>query len=152
LIRELESDGSTASFLGKLVHSGLLRSERDQNRDKAAKLCRYSQSRKSPIAKRWNVKKSGETSTNNVLPEAAGKKRAVAETGGVARHAEANELMAGYGVRRGPRGGLIPRTRPDVDARRSKPPDAVGRATKNRKNNKKQKRDKGSKEIALRHT
>jgi hypothetical protein len=57
--------------------------------------------------------------------------------------------MGGYGKKRGPLGGLIPRNRPDVQAQWSVSEVAVGLALKNRKNKKKQKRDQGLKSIAL---
>jgi len=62
---------------------------------------------------------------------------------------EAEELMAGYGLQRGPRGALIPRHRPDIEAKRTGTFLAVERARKNRKNNKKQSRDAAITEWAL---
>ena len=68
---------------------------------------------------------------------------------------EANRLMAGYGVMRGPRGSLVPKHRPDVEARREalrNDPDheLKGRASKNRSSKKKQKRDSAVREFAMR--
>lgn len=89
--------------------------------------------------------KNDQAQIRNGSPRPAGRKRGFSNG-----DANADQLMAGYGMKRGPRGGLIPRTRPDVEARRlSTLPETVGRATKNRKNKKKQKRDEGLKEIAL---
>ena len=55
--------------------------------------------------------------------------------------------------KRGPRGNLVPKQRPDLDAKKSLRGDAavIQRATKNRKNNKKQKRDTALKEFASSH-
>lgn len=51
--------------------------------------------------------------------------------------------------KRGPRGGIIPRKRPDLEAKNSnRNVEFLQRATKNRKNNKKQKRDVAFKEFA----
>jgi hypothetical protein len=68
---------------------------------------------------------------------------------------EADRLMAGYGVMRGPRGSLVPKQRPDVEARRealrSDPLfELKGRASKNRSSKKKQKRDSPVREFAMR--
>ncbi len=132
LMQVLESNNSTTSLLGKLVHCNVLRSERDQNRNKASKLDRYSSK-----SKKW----PGQPSPNS-------KKRSLEDTF-IAGDAEANTLLAGYGMKRGPRGGLIPRNRPDVAAAsQSRMPEAVARATKNRKSKKKQTRDEGLKAIA----
>ena len=71
---------------------------------------------------------------------------------------EADKLMAGYGLQRGPRGALVPRTRPDVEAKAKEKkrlgPDGelMGRASKNRKNKKKQNRDSAQKDFARRHS
>ena len=67
---------------------------------------------------------------------------------------EADRLMAGYGVMRGPRGSLVPKHRPDVEARREalrNDPDheLKGRASKNRSSKKKQKRDSAVREFAM---
>jgi hypothetical protein len=62
--------------------------------------------------------------------------------------ANADKLMAGYGMKRGPRGGLIPRNSFEAEARQSVT-EVVGRGLKNRKNKKKQKCDQGLKLIAL---
>ena len=152
LIDELESDDSTASFLGKLVHSGVLRSERERNRSKAEKVHLYSQSRKARSAQRPNANNSGFSAASSSNSPKGGEKEcaAAAAPAALPRDADASQLMAGYGMKRGPHGGLIPRNRPDVDARRSMAPEAIGRATKNRKSKKKQKRDEGLKAIALR--
>lgn len=66
---------------------------------------------------------------------------------------EASRLMAGYGLQRGAHGGLIPRHRPDVKARKAAKQanpfsEVLGRARKNRKNKKKQKRDEGLSQFA----
>ena len=53
--------------------------------------------------------------------------------------------------KRGPRGGIIPRKRPDLEAAKNsnhRNVEILQRATKNRKNNKKQKRDVAFKEFA----
>jgi hypothetical protein len=60
----------------------------------------------------------------------------------------ADKLMAGYGMKRGPCGGLIPRNSFEAEARQSVT-EVVGRGLKNRKNKKKQKCDQGLKLIAL---
>ena len=62
--------------------------------------------------------------------------------------------MAGYGVQRGPRGTLVPKYRPDAEARREAVRDDPtyelrGRASKNRSSKKKQKRDTAIKEFAM---
>ena len=67
---------------------------------------------------------------------------------------EAEQLMAGYGVQRGARGTLVPKYRPDVEARREAIRDDPtyelrGRASKNRSSKKKQKRDTAIKEFAM---
>ena len=56
-------------------------------------------------------------------------------------------------MKRGPRGNLIPKQRPDLDAKKSLRGDAevIQRGMKNRKNNKKQKRDTALKEFASSH-
>ena len=66
---------------------------------------------------------------------------------------EADKLMAGYGYARGPRGSLIPKNRPDTNAKHEAARsglDLLVRGTKNRKNKKKQKRDSGIREFAAR--
>ena len=68
---------------------------------------------------------------------------------------EADRIMAGYGLMRGPRGSLVPKHRPDVEARREalrNDPDheLKGRASKNRSSKKKQKRDSAIREFAMR--
>jgi hypothetical protein len=135
LMQALESNNSTTSLLGKLIHCNLLRSERDLHRNKASKLDLYLSK-----LEKWPGQ-----------PSFTGKKRSIEDTV-VAGDADANTLLAGYGMKRGPRGGLIPRNRPDVAASdRSRIPEAVARATKNRKNKKKQTRDEGLKAIAQDH-
>mmetsp|Transcript_20945 Transcript_20945/g.30364 ORF Transcript_20945/g.30364 Transcript_20945/m.30364 type:complete len:150 (+) Transcript_20945:1162-1611(+) len=65
---------------------------------------------------------------------------------------EEEKLMAGYGVKRGPRGALIPLSRPDLDARklleRNNEDVLIGRSRKNRKNKKKQSRDEAMTDFA----
>ena len=67
---------------------------------------------------------------------------------------EADRLMAGYGLQRGPRGTIVPRNRPDVEAKRPERNNPVlelfARASKNRKNKKKQNRDKAISEFTQR--
>lgn len=148
LLTDLEADdSSTTTILGKLVNKTALQSERDLNLKKASKLGQYSQSQKgASAAAKWNANRSARVAA----PVA--KKRAAEQTdANIAGDAGEAQLMAGYGMKRGPHGGLIPLNRPDVDARQSMPDEAIGRATKNRKNKKKQKRDEGLKEIALDH-
>jgi hypothetical protein len=154
LMQMMES-GSEQSLLGKLIRCEQLRSERERNRAKASKLGHY---KNSSLKSKWPTRTQEKWSTHRtdekwpIVTRAAGKKRALEETK-VEGDADASQLMAGYGMKRGPRGGLIPRNRPDVAAARSQSwiPEAVGRATKNRKNKKKQTRDEGLKAIALDH-
>ena len=58
-------------------------------------------------------------------------------------------------MKRGPRGNLIPKQRPDLDAKKSlhsnRDAEVIQRGMKNRKNNKKQKRDTALKEFASSH-
>ncbi len=56
--------------------------------------------------------------------------------------------------KRGPRGGIIPKTRPDVDARNSLGEEAalIQRGMKQRKNKKKQARDRELTRFASRHS
>lgn len=105
---------------------------------KASKLGKYSNMQQKLFAKQ----------SRNNSPSAAGKKRSFSEANGFVGDANAGQLMAGYGMKRGPHGGLIPRSRPDLEAT-SSIPEAINRAAKNRKNKKKQKRDEGLKAIAL---
>ena len=67
--------------------------------------------------------------------------------------ADEEELMRGYGVKRSARGALIHRSRPDVVAREQAKnkgnafiSELIARASKNRKNKKKQSRDKNLQE------
>jgi hypothetical protein len=64
------------------------------------------------------------------------------------RDATEQELLDGYGVQqRSIRGALLPKFRPDLEARKTQ--DAVlGRATKNRHSKKKQQQDAAMKEFA----
>jgi hypothetical protein len=145
LTNELQSDNSPVSFLGQLVKANQLRSERNICQKKASQLGRYSQSEpRSPREDREAAIKyshvfSKPTAVNDSTQMEA-----------LPLDADAEELMAGYGMKRSPRGGLIPRNRVDVVQARQSVPEAVGRALKNRKNKKKQKRDQGLKSIALR--
>jgi hypothetical protein len=60
------------------------------------------------------------------------------------------------GLKRGPRGGIVPKIRPDLAAKKSLKSDCYGeitqRAMKNRKNKKKQTRDAPFKKLASRHS
>jgi len=66
---------------------------------------------------------------------------------------EADKLAAGYGMKRSPRGALIPLNRPDLEAKRAMqeldPENVLGRGTKRRKNKKKQMRDKALEGFAV---
>lgn len=197
LLRQLESSDSSASFLVKLIHHGVLRQERDQNRNKASNADRYFQMSKRPPVllrtqsgsgtQKWQGgghnkddspakrKRSSPSPVEETVfhteaaapptelmqrwqnrwqqkeSSAAGRKRSSPDARAIEGDTGAAQLMAGYGMKRGPHGGLIPRSRPDVEAHQSMStiPEAVGRATKNRKNKKKQKRDEGLQEIAV---
>lgn len=145
LTNELQSDNSTVSFLGHLVKANQLRSERNIFHKKASQLARYSQSQpRSP-------NRDGGVSINysHVFSKPTSIKDST-KMEALPLDADAEELMAGYGMKSGPCGGLIPRNRPDVQARRSVS-EVVGRALKNRKNKKKQNRDQGLTSIALRN-
>ncbi len=66
-------------------------------------------------------------------------------------HLESSSAL-GEDMKRGPRGGLIPKSRPDVDAKPTGVTALLLRGRKNRKNNKKQKRDKALREFATQDT
>jgi hypothetical protein len=139
LTNELQSDNSNVSFLGQLVKANQLRSERNIYRKKASQLSRYSQSQpRSP-------KKDREVSMN--YSHVFLKPTAVKDST-LPLDACADELMAGYGMKRDPRDRLIPCNRPDVQDRLSMS-EIVGRALKNGNNKKKQKRGKRLKSTAL---
>lgn len=145
LINELQLEDSTVSFLGQLVKAQQLCSERNICQKKASQLGRFSQSQQHGLAK-----KDREASVKHLFvfsnPNAIGN---ALQVEALPEDANADELMAGYGMKRGPRGGLIPRNSFEAEARQSVT-EVVGRALKNRKNKKKQKRDQGLKSIALR--
>lgn len=67
-------------------------------------------------------------------------------------NSEDNNGGANQEVLRGPRGGLIPKCRPDIDAKPSGVTALLLRGRKNRKNNKKQKRDAALREFATLET
>jgi hypothetical protein len=138
-LRSNVREQNSFSYLGGLVFVDLLKQEREAHLSKAASLHQYTLTHKnhSWIPFLGNARR--------IVKEATRKRKRADED------ATAEELMAGYGVKRGPHGDLTPKSHPD--RRESRPTgimDMVRRAQKNRKNKKKQKRDEGIVAIAKR--
>ena len=169
-----KKDGSSGpSLLGNLVNCTKLQVERKACLAKAERL--HDLSKEKPFIGRNHPGKvnagrkvghvfskegrSFNAGTGSPAPESKSGRTTPQRRGGGTRDPydtdeEADRLMAGYGVMRGPRGSLVPKHRPDVEARREalkNDPEVElkGRASKNRSSKKKQKRDSAVRDFAM---
>jgi hypothetical protein len=152
------------SLLADVVDEVRLRRERESRLDQAKLLTKFTQTRKThswiplsagpkntaaAIARRVNhVFERARSKPPEPLPPPRSSIPTVSVSAVQRRDATEQDLLDGYGVQqRSVRGGLLPKFRPDLEARKTQ--DAVvGRATKNRHSKKKQKRDVAMKEFA----
>lgn len=122
IVNDYNGDADKISYLSSIIDCYRLRQERDSS-ERRAKLCD-------------NIVR-GPTAHNDPGKVNAGRKigKVFSKGGGIHK----NDL------KRGPRGNILPKKRPDLQAKRSlrdnREHELILRGTKNRKNNKKQKRD-----------
>lgn len=154
LVTRIERGDTTKSMLAGVVNEDRLRVERESRLNQAKLLNEYT---KKHQAKSGIPNNNPNQSTNvngrpmnQVFQRLASfpRSKPLPETPNEMDASE-QELLAGYGVKRGPRGGLKPKFRPDLAARKFFS-ELHGRATKNRHSKKKQMRDVAVKEFALR--
>ena len=164
LIQRLQNQnakGNSSSFLGSMINCTKLDVERRNSLAKADRVrdMKTKKKRGSPFIGRNHPGKVGNKPRKIGHVFSSNGKSSSASSATAQDHApggtddEADKLMAGYGVQRGPRGTLIPRNRPDLAAKREAArsgSDLIGRGTKNRKNKKKQKRDSAVRDFAAR--
>ena len=108
------------SFLSSIIDCFRLRDARETS-DRRSKMCDTNIIGNTPIARNDPGKVNGGRRIGKVFSKSDGPEN---------------------WMKRGPRGSIIPKKRPDLEAKNSsRCVEALQRATKNRKNNKKQKRD-----------
>lgn len=116
------------SFLSSMIDCFRLREARETS-DRRSKMCDTNTIGNTPIARNDSGKVNGGRKIGKVFSKNDGPEN----------------------WKRGPRGNIVPKHRPDLETRRRGDADIIlQRATKNRKNNKKQKRDVALREFASR--
>ena len=155
LVTRIERGDTSKSMLAGVVNEDRLRKERESRLKQAKLLNEFTTKRQGQTGiPNNNLKQSTPVnggSTNNVFQRLSSfpRSKPLPETPNEMDASE-HDLLAGYGVKRGPRGGLTPKFRPDLAARKFFS-ELHGRATKNRHSKKKQMREVALKEFALRH-
>uniref|UniRef100_A0A7S2P2B0 Poly(A) RNA polymerase mitochondrial-like central palm domain-containing protein n=1 Tax=Leptocylindrus danicus TaxID=163516 RepID=A0A7S2P2B0_9STRA len=143
--KNIEGRKEKISIVAQIVDSVRLHKEREGFIAKA-KLLRFYETKKGGSPQSSGQKEPRKVVKSNEKKSGA-RKRTWAEDDD---EAEAERLIRGYKMRRGPRGSLIPLQRPDLIHKKQQSPEEIllGRASKKRKNKKKQNRDKNLRHLA----
>jgi hypothetical protein len=158
LMDRCKSSGGEQSFLGTIIDINMLIQERRACISKSALMNQFK--RADQPVNTWFARdhpgkvtpgrKIGHVFSKSTAESSKRQKNEEGTSAPVTETTEADKLMEGYGYKRGPRGALIPRQRPDLEAKRAATPESylLGRASKNRKSKKKQTRDQALHEFA----